>query len=90
MVEENFENFAYEMLHIGINLPIQFFIMVENFLRIVFVKRFILASIRIFSHSLWLKQVLKINYVYETLHIGINLPIQSFTKVGENYENCVS
>ena len=29
------------------------------------------------------------NCACETLHIGINLPIQSFTMVEENFENCV-
>ena len=29
------------------------------------------------------------NCICETLHVGINLPIQSFTMVEENFENCV-
>ena len=63
--------------------------MAEEKLKNVFLKRFILASIHLPSFSLWLKQILKINFVCETLHIGINLPIHSFTKVEEKFENCV-
>ena len=47
-------------------------------------KCFILSSIYLFSLSLWLRKNL-FNSVCETPHLGIILPIQSFTMVEENF-----
>ena len=45
MVDENFENHACETLHIGINYIFNLSPWLTNIFKIVFVKRFILASI---------------------------------------------
>ena len=49
--------------HIGINLPIRSLTMVEENLKIVLVKRFILVLIYLFSLSPWLKKFLKVVFV---------------------------